>query len=108
MSHSFAVGAYDLWHDRAVFHFLTVPEDREKYLQQVAVAVRPSGFLIIGSFALDGPVKCSGLTVERYSVEKLLNQFKSRFTLITSRPELHHTPSGAIQSFNYVLMRRDS
>jgi hypothetical protein len=64
------------------------------------------GFVLIGTFALDGPRKCSGLEVQRYSAEMLRDQFGKRFTLLSSRHELHHTPSGKIQSFNYVLMQR--
>jgi hypothetical protein len=107
LDHKFEPKSYDLWHDRAVFHFLTASDDRDKYLNQVTTALRVGGFLLIGTFALDGPPKCSGLEVQRYSTEMLIEEFGERFTLVTSRHELHHTPTGNVQSFNYVLMHRN-
>jgi hypothetical protein len=91
-----------------VFHFLTASQDRDQYLHQVATAVRPAGFVLIATFDLDGLPTCSGLEVQRYSTEMLVEQFGKSFTLLTSRHELHHTPSGNVQSFNYVLMHRNA
>jgi len=95
------VHGYDVWHDRAVFHFLTKPEQRLAYVRQVANAVRPGGHVIIGTFGPEGPVKCSGLDAVRYDVDSLQAQFGSRFRLIESVTELHHTPFGATQQFLY-------
>jgi hypothetical protein len=95
-----------LWHDRAVFHFLTAAKDQEKYLHQVSIAVKAAGFLLIATFGPEGPMRCSGLAVARYSVERLVARFQPAFTLLRSRNELHHTPSGQIQSFTYILMQR--
>lgn len=95
------VHAYDVWHDRAVFHFLTKPEQRLAYVRQVANAVKPGGHVIVGTFGLEGPVKCSGLDAVRYDVDSLQAQFGSRFRLIESVTELHHTPFGATQQFLY-------
>lgn len=106
LDYKFDANSYDLWHDRAVFHFLTASEDQERYVDQVTIAVRPAGFLVIGAFAQDGPTKCSGLNVVRYSAQDLAGRFGDAFTLLRSRHELHQTPSGGIQSFAYALMQR--
>jgi hypothetical protein len=87
---------------------LTSSQDRNKYLRQVETAVRPQGFVLVATFGLDGPAKCSGLEVRRYSIEMLVEQFGKAFTLLASRHEVHRTPSGNVQSFNYVLMRNNS
>jgi hypothetical protein len=89
-----------------VFHFLADAAARDKYVNQVTTALRPAGFLLVATFAMDGPATCSGLTVERYSVETLVAQFGRQFTLVTSRHEMHHTPLGGVQSFVYALLRR--
>lgn len=93
--------AYDIWHDRAVFHFLTDPDQRAAYVAQVRRAVRPAGHVIVATFAPDGPDHCSGLPVVRYAPEALLAQFGAAFELIEHRREEHLTPSGAIQRFVY-------
>ena len=98
--------AYDVWHDRAVFHFLTKPEDRQQYIAQVLRAVAPGGHVIVASFALDGPARCSGLDVVRYSPVSMHREFGSSFRLIDSTREEHHTPSGRTQEFLYCLCRR--
>lgn len=92
-------GRYALWHDRAVLHFLTDAEDRRAYVGQVRYAVRPGGIVVISTFALDGPPRCSGLEVRRYSPEALLAEFGPGFRLIESNVEDHRTPSGAAQAF---------
>jgi SAM-dependent methyltransferase len=97
--------AWNLWHDRAVFHFLTDPADRERYVAQVRRAVRPGGWVLVAAFGPDGPVKCSGLDVVRYGPEALHEQFGADFALQQSVGEEHHTPGGAVQSFVYCLCR---
>jgi SAM-dependent methyltransferase len=92
---------YDLWHDRAVFHFLTDAEDREKYVESVYRALRSGGHAIIATFNLDGPEKCSGLDIVRYSSETLSDVLGDRFKLLETRAEEHMTPSGASQHFVY-------
>jgi 2-polyprenyl-3-methyl-5-hydroxy-6-metoxy-1,4-benzoquinol methylase len=93
--------AYDMWHDRAVFHFLTTPEERLGYVRNVASAVKPGGHVIVSTFGPEGPDKCSGLDVMRYDAESLHHEFGRRFRLVESSKELHHTPSGTIQQFLY-------
>lgn len=94
---------FDIWHDRAVFHFLTDPADREAYVRQVMRAVRPGGHVIVATFALDGPEKCSGLPVRRYGPGELHGEFGPAFELVGSSSELHKTPWGSEQSFVYCL-----
>ena len=96
---------YDLWHDRAVFHFLVDPADRRRYVQVARLAVRPGGYVIVATFATDGPARCSGLRVERYDTEGLCAAFSPGFALVGSRRELHTTPSGAVQPFTWVVLR---
>ena len=97
--------AFGVWHDRAVFHFLTDPTDRERYVAQARRAVRPGGHIIVASFGLDGPTKCSGLDVVRYSPESMHDEFGRGFQLIDSAREDHHTPAGKVQAFVYCLCR---
>ena len=92
---------YDLWHDRAVFHFLTDPNDRNLYLANLKRALKPGGHLIISTFATDGPSKCSGLEVEQYDIEKLQQTFGTDFELLQTCREQHQTPVGATQNFVY-------
>ena len=92
---------YDVWHDRAVFHFLITPEQRAAYVRQVAAAVRPGGHVIVSTFGPEGPTKCSGLDVVRYDEESLHKQFGVRFRLEESSKELHQTPFGTTQQFLY-------
>ena len=94
-----------LWHDRAVFHFLTDPSDRRRYLEQVHRTVVPGGLVLVSTFAEDGPTRCSGLDVARYSPSRLHSAFGSSFTLLETRREAHQTPTGAIQPFTYCLCR---
>ncbi len=95
----------DLWHDRAVFHFLTAPDDRERYVAEVRRTVRPGGWVLVATFAEDGPSRCSGLDVARYSATGLHDAFGSDFTLVTSSREAHQTPAGSRQVFTYCLCR---
>lgn len=99
--------AYDLWHDRAVFHFLTTPERRMTYVQQVTRAVKPGGHVIISTFGPEGPTKCSGLEVMRYDAETLHGEFGRQFHLVESSEELHQTPFGTTQQFLYCYCRLD-
>ena len=99
--------AYDLWHDRAVFHFLTAPELRLAYVRQVIHAVKPGGHVIISTFGPEGPTKCSGLEVIRYDAESLHGEFGGRFRLVESSEELHQTPFGTAQKFLYCYCRID-
>jgi len=98
---------YDVWHDRAVFHFLTTLEQRIAYVEQAASAVKHGGHLILGTFGLDGPAKCSGLDVVRYSAKSLHREFGDRFDLVESLEELHNTPFGTTQQFLYCVLKRN-
>jgi ubiquinone/menaquinone biosynthesis C-methylase UbiE len=100
--------AYEVWHDRAVFHFLTLPQEREAYVQAVMRAVKPGGHVIVATFAEDGPEKCSGLPVMRYSADGLHAEFGAPFTLLQQEREEHHTPLGTVQKFIYCLCRKAS
>lgn len=93
--------AYDIWHDRAVFHFLTEADDRAAYVEQVRRAVRPGGHVIVAAFGPEGPTQCSGLPVVRYGPDQLHAQFGGRFELLDHLSETHRTPAGAIQQFVY-------
>jgi hypothetical protein len=95
----------DIWHDRAVFHFLTDPADRASYLKHVAATVKPGGHVIIATFAADGPERCSGLPVVRYSPEALAREFRDHATPIRTVAEGHVTPTGGAQAFSYSLMK---
>lgn len=99
---------YDAWHDRAVLHFLTTDSDRAAYLHALRRAVRPGGLVVIASFALDGPEKCSGLPVQRYSPVTLAALLGDDFTPIDSRSERHATPWGSEQSFQFSRFTRTS
>ena len=98
--------SYDVWHDRAVFHFLTTPEERRAYIATLMRALKPDGHLIIATFADDGPIQCSGLPVMRYSPFELHAEFGASFTLLKQEREEHQTPSGAVQKFIYCYLRR--
>jgi ubiquinone/menaquinone biosynthesis C-methylase UbiE len=100
-----ARASIDLWHDRAVFHFLVDPVERERYVAEVRRIVRPGGLVLVAAFALDAPSRCSGLPVSRYDAESLHTALDGGFQLLRSRREVHHTPSGASQPFTYCLCR---
>jgi 2-polyprenyl-3-methyl-5-hydroxy-6-metoxy-1,4-benzoquinol methylase len=97
--------AYDVWHDRAVFHFLTAPDQRAAYVRQVARAVKPGGHVLVSTFGPEGPTKCSGLEIVRYDAQSLHAEFGARFHLVESFKELHNTPFGTTQQFLYCLCR---
>ena len=105
--HSLPTQSYDVWHDRAVFHFLTAPEDRAAYVRNVAASVKHGGHVIVSTFGPEGPEKCSGLDVLRYDAESLHEEFGSRFTLLESSKESHQTPFGSTQQFLYCYCRVD-
>ena len=92
---------YDVWHDRAVFHFLTESKERAAYVRQVAHAVKPGGHVIVATFGPEGPTKCSGLDVVRYDPSALHDEFGPSFQLVKHLTELHQTPAGSIQQFTY-------
>jgi 2-polyprenyl-3-methyl-5-hydroxy-6-metoxy-1,4-benzoquinol methylase len=97
---------YDIWHDRAAFHFLTEAADRQAYVERLMLALRSGAHAIIGTFALDGPERCSGLPVTRYDAAKLGQTLGSGFDLVESRRHDHRTPGGALQRFQFSLFRR--
>jgi SAM-dependent methyltransferase len=99
---------YDLWHDRAAFHFLTNASDRSAYVCHLKKAVRSGGHVIIGTFALDGPERCSGLPIMRYDEGMLGAILGTDFRLIDSRRHDHTTPWGIVQRFQFSTFRRDS
>ena len=97
---------YALWHDRAVFHFLTSPADRQQYVNRVVEATLADSHVVIATFALDGPPRCSGLDVARYSAADLQTTLGEQFTLVHYQRHEHRTPSGGVQPFTYCLFRR--
>src|SRR5262249_8840360 len=105
---NFPAHAYDVWHDRAVFHFLTDPKDRRTYVKNVASAVKQCGQVIVGTFGPEGPEKCSGLSVVRYDSDSLHDEFGPRFHLVESSTELHETPFGTSQQFVYCYCTLDA
>ena len=97
---------YDVWHDRAVFHFLTEAEQRAAYLRALGEGLPADGFLIMATFALDGPEKCSGLPVRRYDADSLAHELGPSFKLLESWKEEHTTPWGSKQAFTWSIFRR--
>lgn len=97
--------AFDIWHDRAVFHFLTDFEQRRRYVRRVVEAVRLGGHVIVSTFGPNGPTKCSGLNVMRYDAESLHEEFGRRFRMEQSAQELHRTPWGSAQQFVYCCCK---
>lgn len=98
--------SYGVWHDRAVFHFLTEAEQRQAYVATAQCAVAPGGALVVGAFAADGPTSCSGLATARYDVPELAAQLGPAFELVHSEREEHRTPGDAVQPFTWVVLRR--
>ena len=96
---------FDVWHDRAVFHFLTRPEDRDRYVALATASVVPGGHLVLATFALDGPTHCSGLEIARFDASMLGDLFAPGFALVDSDREEHRTPWGAVQPFTWVILR---
>lgn len=97
---------FDAWHDRAVFHFLVEPDDRQAYVTLATSTVRPGGVLVLATFAADGPPSCSGLPTARYDADELASLFGPAFVLEHHEREEHRTPWGAVQPFAWVVLRR--
>jgi SAM-dependent methyltransferase len=97
---------YDVWHDRAVFHFLTEAADRARYVAQVLHSVKPGGHVIVATFGPGGPLQCSGLDVMRYAPDVLHAEFGAGFRLLAHETEIHQTPAGKAQEFVYCYCRR--
>jgi len=97
---------YDVWHDRAVFHFLTDPADRACYVAQVLKSVKPGGHVIVATFGPDGPLQCAGLDVVRYAPDALHAEFGAPFRLLRHETEIHYTPTGQEQEYVYCYCRR--
>jgi predicted TPR repeat methyltransferase len=97
---------YDLWHDRAVFHFLTDPESVAHYVKISSAHIKKGGYLIMATFAEDGPIKCSGLPIQQYSEQSLPAVFAENFELVRLFKEIHLTPTGNEQSFVFAVMKR--
>ncbi len=97
---------YDIWHDRAVFHFITDREGIKKYISLCNEYINKEGVLIIGTFAEDGPLKCSGLEIKRYSVDQISDLFEESFELVESFKMLHKTPFDTEQSFSFCVLRK--
>lgn len=98
----------DIWHDRAVFHFLTTEEDRATYVRQVLRALKPGGHVIMATFGSNGPTQCSGLPVMRYAPDELHAEFGEAFTMLAHEEQVHHTPFGTDQQFIYCLCRKQN
>jgi 2-polyprenyl-3-methyl-5-hydroxy-6-metoxy-1,4-benzoquinol methylase len=101
-----ALGCFDVWHDRAMFHFLTDPNDRRKYLEVARKTVPAGGHLILATFADDGPKRCSGLEARQYNVRSMSTELGESFSFVREAKELHTTPSGKTQSFFYGVFTR--
>lgn len=99
-------GAYEIWHDRAVFHFLARPEERAAYVRQLVHAVKPGGHVVISTFGPAGPTTCSGLDVVRYDEKTLREEFGKKFEWVEGSRQLHHTPEGITQEYLYCCFRR--
>ncbi|MEJ7833817.1 MAG: class I SAM-dependent methyltransferase [Nocardioides sp.] len=98
---------FALWHDRAVFHFLTEPDEREDYLLSLERCVRPGGFVVVATFGPDGPLTCSGLPIVRYTHAELANEFPG-YRLLSTSGEDHVTPWGTTQQFTAILLQRSA
>jgi len=98
---------YSLWHDRAVFHFLTQKADRQKYVNVLKSALRSGGHAVLAAFAIGGPAKCSGLDVVQYDASKLLHELGEEFVLVEERSEMHMTPAKKQQKFSWFRMIKE-
>jgi SAM-dependent methyltransferase len=104
--YDFASKQFDLWHDRAVFHFLTEPSARRSYIELVRRSMQPGGYVLMATFGPDGPRQCSGLDVVRFTDEQLHHEFGDGFEWLGSEINHHQTPSGTHQQFLYCWCRR--
>lgn len=100
------IGAYDLWHDRAAFHFLTLPEAQKRYIERAISAIKAGGHLVLSTFGPHGPQKCSGLDVKRYDPETLEAMLAPAFRRVADRTEIHTTPRGIEQQFTYGVFEK--
>jgi hypothetical protein len=98
---------YRVWHDRAVFHFLTDPADRQRYRSVLRQALQPGGHAVVGTFAADGPTRCSGLSTARYSPDALAAEFPG-YRMVRHLREEHRTPSGGVQPFTWLILADDT
>lgn len=105
LAHDIAPLSVDVWHDRAVFHFLTSEGQRRRYVAQVLKALKPGGYAIVGTFGPEGPTQCSGLPVARYSPDELHGEFGTPFRLVDKTTTVHTTPWGSTQQFVYCYCR---
>ncbi|AFD08466.1 class I SAM-dependent methyltransferase [Solitalea canadensis] len=99
---------FDVWHDRAVFHFLTDEEDINSYINTAYQAINPGGLLIIGTFSTDGPTKCSGIPIKQYSDTTLTEMFSNGFTKVNCFYIDHSTPFNTMQNFVFCSFKRDN
>ena len=97
---------YDIWHDRAAYHFLTEAADQQRYWQTVRDHLHRGGHVVVATFAPDGPESCSGLPIQRYGASDLVEAMGEGFRFVRSEEELHHTPGGADQPFTWVVAAR--
>ncbi len=97
---------YQLWHDRALFHFLTEPEQQRKYRDTVLKALKPGGYFIVGTFAPEAPANCSGLSVQRYSPDRLVKALGKKFELVDCKNDLHITPGAVEHMYLYCRFRK--
>ncbi len=97
---------YDLWHDRAAFHFLTEDAQVENYLKNVKQAVKPGGYVVMGTFSETGPTKCSGIEIRQYSISEMQELFSDAFTTMSCKNIDHGTPSGGTQNFTFCSFRK--
>ena len=97
---------YDVWHDRATFHFLTDEVSIKKYVKLVSEAVNPKGYFILATFSTSGPLKCSGLEITQYSKEKIERLFSEAFEIVNTKEVVHTTPFDTEQSFIYTVLKR--
>lgn len=100
------VSTFDVWHDRAVFHFLVESAMRRDYVDRLRIALRHGGIVVMAVFAADGPERCSGLPTCRYNADQLAGELGPDFVLADARNETHRTPGGAVQRFLYTVFRR--
>lgn len=100
-----SLGQFDVWHDRAVFHFLTTAGERQRYVALAEKSVKPGGHIVLGVFAPDGPDTCSGLNVCRYDGRSLAAEFGTSFRLVAENSHRHKTPGGNIQSFYFGVFQ---
>ena len=99
---------FHIWHDRATFHFLTDSKDIKKYVEAAEENIKPNGYMILSTFSMSGPNKCSGLDVKQYSEESIKRSFHNGFDLVKSLDEVHTTPSNVKQNFIYCILQRKS